>query len=72
MLLRTTAKQLIALLLCLFLLTALVPAALAEDAPAPGDAPAAETAEGMPTGFAETLETLAPRLEEIFSNADFL
>ena len=31
MLLRMTAKQLIALLLCLFLLTALVPAALAED-----------------------------------------
>ncbi len=33
------------------------------------DEPAAETAEGMPTGFAEALETLAPRLEEIFSNA---
>ena len=54
MLLRMTAKQLIALLLCLFLLTALVPAALAEDAPAPGDAPAAETAEdGAPAGEEE-------------------
>ena len=53
MLLRMTAKQLIALLLCLFLLTVLVPAALAEDAPAPGDAPAAETAEDGTTAGEE-------------------
>ena len=61
MLLRMTAKQLIALLLCLFLLTALVPAALAEDAPAPGDAPAAETAEdGTPAGEEEGIISEEP------------
>ena len=61
MLLRMTAKQLIALLLCLFLLTALVPAALAEDAPAPGDAPAAETAEdGAPAGEEEGIISEEP------------
>ena len=40
-----------------------------EPAEQPAQAPAAETAEGMPTGFAEALETLAPRLEEILSSA---
>lgn len=36
----------------------------------PEEESAAEvSAEGMPTGFAETLETLAPKLEEIFAGA---